>query len=134
MNAYSTKTIIVKHQYNTALMWMRILNSITGNPFLFYANIVNVSSNPIGFVKSDGIYQNIGNSIIMPTHSRIINQNSFNLNFNAVVNEYTYQVYQNTIYDRFYSDYITDIFSIKRRLYNYKSILPDTLLTKITIK
>ena len=100
---------------------------------MFYANIVNVSSNPIGFVKSDGVYQNIGNSVIMPTHSRIINENSFNLNFNAVVNEYTYQVYQNTIYDRFYSDYITDIFSIKRRLYNYKSILPDTLLQKLQL-
>ena len=109
------------------------LDSITGNPFLFYANVVNISSNPVGFVNSDTTYQDIGTSIIMPTHSRFINQNSFNLNFNAVVNEYTYEVYQDTLYDRFYSDYITDIFSIKRRMFNYVSILPDSLLQALKL-
>ena len=109
------------------------LDSITGNPFLFYANVVDVASNPIGFVNSDLTYQDIGSSVIMPTHSRIINQDSFNLNFNAVVNEFTYQVYQDTIYSRFYSDYITDIFSIKRRLFNYSSILPDSLLQALQL-
>jgi len=109
------------------------LDSITGNPFLFYANVVDVASNPIGFVNSDLTYQDIGSSVIMPTHSRVINEDSFNLNFNAVVNEFTYQVYQDTIYSRFYSDYITDIFSIKRRLFNYNSILPDSLLQALQL-
>jgi len=109
------------------------LDSITGNPFLFYANVVDVASNPIGFVNSDLTYQDIGSSVIMPTHSRVINEDSFNLNFNAVVNEFTYQVYQDTIYSRFYSDYITDIFSIKRRLFNYSSILPDSLLQALQL-
>jgi len=109
------------------------LDSVTGNPFLFYANVVDVTSNPIGFVNSDLTYQDIGTSVIMPTHSRIINENSFNLNFNAVVNEFTYEVYQDTIYSRFYSDYITDIFSIKRRLFNYNSILSDSLLQALQL-
>lgn len=109
----------------------RELKSIAGNPFLFYAPSTSVVDNPIGFLGSS--YQQINTSVYMPSHSLQIDTESFNLNFNAVVNEYTSQVFQNTIYKNYYEDYITDIFSIKRRMHDFKAILPNNLLNKLRL-
>jgi len=103
------------------------INSYVSEPFLMYAQNVSVSSNPIGY--GNGTYQEINTSLFMPSHSIEIDTESFNINFNAVSNEYTAQVFDETIYNTYWSDYITDIFSIKRRVYNYTAILPNFLLS-----
>lgn len=103
------------------------INSYVSEPFLMYAQNVSVSSNPIGY--GNGTYQEINTSVFMPSHSIEIDTESFNINFNAVSNEYTAQVFDETIYNTYWSDYITDIFSIKRRVYNYTAILPNFLLS-----
>lgn len=103
------------------------INSYVSEPFLMYAQNVSVLSNPIGY--GNGTYQEINTSVFMPSHSIEIDTESFNINFNAVSNEYTAQVFDETIYNTYWSDYITDIFSIKRRVYNYTAILPNFLLS-----
>lgn len=108
------------------------IKPISGNMFMFYANAVDISSNPIGFVNNL-VYEELNNVVLMPSHSYIINDESFNLNFNAEVNENTFSIYDDTIYKRFYDDYITDMFSIKRRMYNYKALLPEYLLNNLKL-
>lgn len=110
----------------------RDLNTISGEPFLMYLPETSVASNTIGF-KGSGTYTELSGNIYMPSHSMQIDTTSFNLNFNAEVNEYTGNVFTDTIYDRFYSDYISDIFSIKRRMYNFKAILPNNLLYNLKL-
>lgn len=107
-------------------------NTQVGEPFLMYLPSVNVSSNPIGFNDSVGAYSQINTTLLMPSHSKEMDVASFNLNFNSVVNEYTYEVYEDTLYDRYYNDYIGDIFSSKRRLYDISAKLP--LWLKNTLK
>ena len=110
----------------------REIKPIANEPFLHYAIQTSIGGNLIGFLN-DGVYESLGIACIMPSHSYLINQNSFNLNFNAEVNEYTGEVMQNTIYQRFFDDYITDIFSIKRRMYKFKAILPDYFLSNLRL-
>lgn len=115
------------------LLYGLMLNSdsaaFVGNPFLMYLPSVDVSSNSIGF---DGAtYEEISTTVLMPSHSLEYDTDSFSLNFNAEINEFTSQVFQNTIYDEYFSDYITDIFSIKRRIYNFTGVLPNWLITKL---
>lgn len=105
------------------------LSPIGGNPFLFFAPIQNSVS--LGF-KGVTDYEEI-TSCVLPSHSQQLTANSFNLNFNAEINEYSYGVYNDTIYQRYYNDYITDIFSVKRRVFNYESILPSNLLQKLKL-
>lgn len=109
----------------------REIEPISGNAFMFFADKTFITANTLGFLN-DGVYEQI-NSAFMPSHSYVINENSFNLNFNAEVNEFTYGVMPNTIYKRYYDDYITDIFSVKRRNYKYKAILPDYLLSNLKL-
>lgn len=110
------------------LMLNDSLSKFVGEPFLMYLPSVNVSSNPIGFKSAS--YEQLNTTILMPSHSIEIDNDSFNVNFGAVFNEYTSQVFEDTIYKRYFDDYITDIFSVKRRIYNYTGILPNWLLTK----
>ncbi len=110
----------------------REIKAITGNPFLFYAPSVSTASDTIGFDNGSTI-EEISTNIYMPSHSQQIDTESFNLNFNSEINEYTSSVFTNTIFFKYYEDYITDIFSIKRRIYNYKGILPNSLLNTLKL-
>ena len=111
----------------------RDLNSISGEPFMLYGLSTNVAANPIGFKGSGTAYDPISTSVIMPSHTRIIDAESFGLNFHAEYNEYTSNLNEDTIYSRFYEDYISDIFSNKRRLYTYKGILPLSILNSLKL-
>jgi len=111
----------------------RDLKSISGEPFMLYGLLTSVAANPIGFKGSGTAYDPISTSIIMPSHTRIIDAESFGLNFSAEFNEYTSNLNEDTIYSRFYEDYISDIFSNKRRLYTYKGILPLSILNSLKL-
>jgi hypothetical protein len=122
----NTETVIQYCPY-----FNREIKPIAGNPFLFYAPSVSVAANPIGFVSTT--YSQINTNIFMPSHSRQIDTESFNLNFNSELNEYTSSIFEDTIYSRYYKDYITDIFSDKRRVFNYDAILPNSLLNTLKL-
>ena len=110
----------------------RDLNSISENPFMFYVNSVDVSSNSLGW-RIVGGYSEINTTVLMPSHSLVIDYDSFNLNFAAEINEYTSQVFQDTIYSRYYADYVGDVFSKKRRNFKYKGILPLRILNQLKL-
>ena len=110
----------------------RSIQSISGSPFMFYVNSVPVSTNTIGF-KGSSTYQEVAVPILMPSHSQDIDFPSFNLNFAAEINEYTNDVFPDTIYKRFYSDYIGDVFSNKRRNFKFDSILPLSILNDLKL-
>ena len=109
------------------------LKPLTGNPFIFYASSVDVSSNPLGF-KGVSAYSEIDTNVLMPSHSRIISdETTFALNFESELSEYTYGVMGNNIFQTYFADYISDIFSIKRRNYELSAILPDFLLNTLKL-
>lgn len=110
----------------------REINPIVGKPFLFFLfQNVSLVNYPIGFIDENGESE-INTSVLMPSHSEFTT-NSFNLNFNAEISEYTGSVMQDTIYNRYWSDYIGDMFSIKRRNYNMEAILPVNLLNNLRL-
>ena len=113
------------------LMLTDSLDTFVGEPFLMYLPSVSVAGNPLGYLGTS--YDEINTTVLMPSHSLEYDTESFNLNFNAEINEFTSQVFFDTIYDRYYSDYIGDIFSIKRRMYNFSAILPNSLLSKLKL-
>jgi hypothetical protein len=111
----------------------REIKSISGNPFMFYALDQDVSNNTIGFIGSGTTYNELADTVIMPSHSRVIDTPSFNLNFASEFNEYTGQEFTNTIYDQYYRDYVEDIFSVKRRNFKFTAILPNSILNNLKL-
>jgi hypothetical protein len=109
----------------------REIKPIVGKPFIFFVISPNISSDSIGFIDENGETE-IDTTVLMPSHAEFLT-NSFNLNFGLEVNEYTYGIMQNTIYQRYWSDYIGDMFSIKRRNYEVEGILPPNLLNNLRL-
>lgn len=105
---------------------------ISGNMFMFFGTQNSVASNSISFIN-DGTEEEISGNVFMPSHSYVIDSSSFSLNFNAEVNEYTSQVFRDTIYQEYWDDYITDMFSIKRRMYKLEAIFPDYFLNQLKL-
>ena len=110
----------------------REIKPISGNMFMFYGYRQSVSSYPISFIN-DGTEEEINTFCFMPSNSYVLDNSSFNLNFNAEVNSYTSIVMPDTIYKRFWDDYITDMFSVKRRIYNIDAIFPDYFLNQLKL-
>ena len=112
----------------------REIKSISGNPFLFYADSVSIASNSIGFNDEQDVYTEINGNIFMPSHNRDINDTeSFACNFSAELSEYTFSSMLNNIYSTYYQDYVSDIFSIKRRNFKLEAILPDEILHNLKL-
>ena len=111
----------------------RELKSLTGNPFLFYAPLTSQGSDSIGF-NTEATYDQVSNPIFMPAHTRIIDDSeTFAINFNAELSEYTYAVMGNNIYSTYYQDYISDVFSIKRRNYKLEAKFPNEFLQRLKL-
>lgn len=110
----------------------REIKPIAGGVFMFYGIPTTLTGNPINFIN-DGTKESITTQVIMPSHSYVIDQSTFNLNFNAEINEYTGIVMPSTIYKEYWEDYITDMFSVKRRIYNFEAILPDFFLNQLNL-
>jgi hypothetical protein len=112
----------------------REIKSISGNPFMFFAPSFDVSANTIGY-KGIGTAppEEISTSVIMPSHTQVLDFESFGLNFSAEFNEYTGDLNEDNIYTRYYADYIGDVFSNRRRNYKYKAILPLGILNSLKL-
>lgn len=135
-NPIHTRLFDLDNNTETTLLYCpyfnREIKPISGNAFMFFGTKNSVNSNSISFIN-DGVEEELNGSIFMPSHSYVINSDSFNLNFNAEVNEYTSSVMQDTIYKQYWDDYITDMFSIKRRIYTIEAVFPDYFLNRLKL-
>lgn len=108
------------------------IKPISGNMFMFFAVQSNVGFDTLGFVN-DGTYEELSTTVFTPSHTFGLNYESLSLNFNAEINEYTYSLNNRTLFSEYYKDYITDMFSIKRRIYNIEARFPDYFLNQLNL-
>jgi len=124
------------------------LNPSIGAPLLFYGVYQENISPTINYVEttrpesgtpSTGTQRNI-NDYWMPSNYNELGTSStppaFNLNFGSEINEYNLTDYggvNNSLFEKYYTNYITRIFNKKTRLYKLKAILPLKELLKISL-
>jgi hypothetical protein len=108
-----------------------------GEPVIFYSNgVLDISANPIGFLDETGLtpspadpieqvmfFANVDNSVTEDVSQM--------LTFGLEIDPYHEQAFNETLYDQFWSDYVTDLYSTQRRLYSFKAILPMDVIGKI---
>jgi len=119
-----------------------------GAPLIFYGVYRQNISPTINYVEttrpesgtpSTGTQHNI-NDYWMPSNYNELGTSStpptFNLNFGSEINEYTLTDYggvNNSLFEKYYTNYITRVFKRKTRLYKLKAILPLKELIKISL-
>ncbi len=111
-------------------------NSATGNyeaalgkPLLFYPILVTGVAN-MSFRPNTSTHENI-TSYIAPSNSRSFDPgvSVSNINFKAEINEWTFtNNFTDTLFLKYYQDYILQVFNPKNRLTKIKAILPLSVL------
>ncbi len=109
-------------------------NTYLGSPVIFYATFgdYNISSNPVAFVNSDNTtsrqvdfcwYANTSN---LPTSAGA----SYSTCFGADIDPYHLQSVSRSLYNTEWINYITDLYNVKRRIFQVDAVLPlGTILT-----
>ncbi len=107
-------------------------SAIVTAPVIFYNN--NIPFADVGFLNDTGVLENLNTTLNIPSHNVNVTDNSTqSLLFGAEVSTYTFNVMERSLYNSFYSDYVTDMFSNQRRIYRFNAILPEHILTNINL-
>lgn len=123
---------------NTDIQWGYCVDdnqeSYIGSPFLFYAVKVTSTQYPISF-RGLGAHSEL-TSYNVPSNSLALDPTTSkeNINFKNELNEYTASTdFTDTLFQKYYSNYITDIFNNKNRLTKVTAYLPLRILLNFTL-
>jgi len=118
---------------NTDIQWGWSVNEneqpFIGKPLIFYA-ILKSNGTPLSFQRSTSLVVSTAFYWI-PSNSLALNSTTskININFGQELNEYQpTQVFSNTLFSDFHSEYIIDIFNQSRRITKITSYLPLNIL------
>ena len=128
----------VEDSNNTDIQWGYCVDdnqeSYIGAPFLFYPIKVTSTQYPISFI--DIIGHSELTSYNVPSNSLALDPatSKENINFKNELNEYTASTdFTDTLFQKYYSNYITDIFNNKNRLTKVTAYLPLRILLNFTL-
>ena len=107
-----------------------------GNPLLFYPE--KVTGTAIGYKPISGAVSSLSTYFIPSNSLHLFNEangvdTSDNLNFNGEENEYAREPFNKTLFEKYYSTYIKEVFDKRRRLTKIKAYLPVTTLHKLSL-
>ena len=107
-----------------------------GAPVIFYSpSTLNISSYPIGFVDETGLTTTASNQVYLCANinNRVAASVTQMLTYGLEVDPLHEQSFSQTLYNQFWEDYITDLYSTSRRVYNLKARLPTKVLTALRL-
>lgn len=113
------------------------LEPYIGEPIIFYSNgILDISATPIGFLDETGLTPSPADPMndcmfIANVDNQVATSVSQMLTFGLEIDSYHGQAFNQTLYGEFWEDYITDLYSTSRRVYNFKAILPMTTIYQL---
>jgi len=126
------------------------LNPAFGSPILFYIHQADITNNKINFVdtfrppEGDPVTPGVTSSIstvMIPSNASEIGTPTtapaFNINFGSEINSYTFTDYSgnnNSLFAKFYINYIRSVFDPRNRLFKFKAQLPLNFLLKFKLQ
>jgi hypothetical protein len=102
-------------------------NPYLGAPILFYGYFDNydLSANPLTFVNADGTHRLIDIAWYSNSSNRYSSAGaSHSICFGADIDPFHLQSVSRSLYNNEWRNYITDLYSIQRRVYNVDAVLP----------
>ena len=70
----------------------------------------------------------------IPSNSLALTDTDLNINFKAELNEYTNDVFYNTLFQTYYSNYIGDLYDYRTRFIKVSAQLPLSILSTIKLE
>jgi len=103
------------------------LNPYLGAPILFYGYFddYDLTANPLTFVNSDSSHERVDIAWYANTSNRYASAGaSYSICFGADIDPYHLQSVNRSLYNTEWTDYITDLYNRKRRVYEVDAVLP----------
>jgi len=106
-----------------------------GEPVIFYSpSTIDISAYPIGFLDETGLTDNTPSDqmyLVSNVNNRVAGDVTQMLSYGLEVDSFHEQSYAQTLYNQFWEDYITDLYSTQRRIYKMKAILPFKVIAQL---
>ena len=105
-----------------------------GQSVIFYSpSTLNISAYPIGFLDETGRTTTPTNQVYLcgNINNRVAADVTQMLTYGLDVDPLHEQSFSQTLYNQFWEDYITDLYSVSRRVYSMKAILPFKVASKL---
>lgn len=109
-------------------------NPYIGEPVILYSpSTLNITSYPIGFVDESGRTTTPSNQVYLcgNINNRVAADVTQMLTYGLEVDPLHEQSFVQTLYNQFWEDYITDLYSTSRRVYQMKAILPFKVASQL---
>ena len=103
-----------------------IFNPYLGAPIVFYAQYrIKIDSNPVGYVNADGTHRRVDDAWYANTSNRSDSVGAaYSICFGGDIDPFHLQSINRSLYYTEWSNYITDLYSSQRRVYNVEAVLP----------
>lgn len=105
------------------------LKPYIGKPYIFYRNGYQFYDDAIKTSTTDLDYT----WQTATENDTFLSQVSQSVNFSSDVSTFLFSEINTNLFSNYWSDYISDLYSTKRRLSNYKAILPISLIIKLKL-
>lgn len=105
-----------------------------GSPVIFYSSgTLDITSYPIGFVDETERTTTATNQVYLCANVNNTTAEDVTqmLTFGQEVDPLHEQSYTQTLYNQYWEDYVTDLYSISRRLYSMKAVLPYSITSRL---
>ena len=105
-----------------------------GEPVIFYSpSTLNIEVYPIGFLDETGLTDNPTNQVYLcgNINNRVAADVTQMLTYGLDVDPFHEQSFSETLYNQFWEDYITDLYSVNRRVYSMKAVMPFQVAAKL---
>ena len=106
-----------------------------GSPILIYGEFsLDISANPISFVDENGTESPIDMVWYANTSSTSIGTGpAYSINWGADIDPFYLTSVNKGLYQTYWEDYITDLYSTNRRVYNLNAVLPIGEILKLNL-
>ena len=104
------------------------------SPVIFYSSgTIDITSYPIGFLDETERTTTASNQVYLCANVNNTTAEDVTqmLTFGQEVDPLHEQSYTQTLYNQFWEDYVTDLYSTSRRLYSMKAILPYSITSRL---
>jgi hypothetical protein len=99
---------------------------------ILYIRQVDISGNPIYVLNDDSTKSTLNGNVFMPSHTDSALK-TYSTTFGSETDEHDGGIITNSLFQRYYKDYITDSFSVKRRSLPITARLPVALLNSLQL-
>lgn len=105
-----------------------------GSPVIFYSSgTIDITSYQIGFLDETGQTTTASNQVYLCANVNNTTAEDVTqmLTFGQEVDPLHEQSYTQTLYNQYWEDYVTDLYSLSRRVYSMKAILPYSITSRL---